>query len=452
MTSTDAQSVIHSFVYHSLIHHSRSGRSRGKAIISDSILQTQAWSATCQFPQPLFAFQHELVQAAMPNAKVTKSVAKKGMKKKEPRFKHFSTVENECLRRLQKKGKSPAQVAELMDRDLSSVNRHFKTNKATTKTRKPVGRPPALTEKQIDRVVDTTERLTQAAGRSRTPYQVTASMVRSALRLNCKDRVVLDALHSRGITSHKMREKPIRTDEDAAGRLQFGKDNADKPAAFWTSGVHAYLDNKFFPAYLTGAARTYAAKRAVHRTFRKSGQGLAKGHVRPRKATSGAFASQSVLVGVAISAKKVIMCHVVDGKWNGAAAAKMYSRSLAPALRKAYPSKNRFLLLEDNDPSGYKSKVAKQAKRDGKVDVFELPKRSPDLNPLDYGFWDAVNRRLRRQEKRFAAGKKESRKQFVARLRRTTLRMPPQVLAPLVESMKRRCAAVKAAKGENFEE
>ena len=174
--------------------------------------------------------------------------------------------------------------------------------------------------------------------------------------------------------------------------------------------------------------------------------------MRPRKATSGTFGTKSVLVGVAICAKKVLMCHVVDGKWNGAAAAKMYSSSLVPALRKAYPSNSRFLVLEDNDPTGYKATVAKQAKREGNVDVLELPKRSPDLNPLDYGFWEAVNKRLRRQEKLFAASKKEEPEEFVARLRRTTMRMPPQVLGPLIKSMKRRCVAVKAARGENFEE
>lgn len=389
----------------------------------------------------------------MPPAKMTKRVAKVGLKvKKGQRFTHFSAVEKECLRRLRGKGKSPAEVAECMGRDLSSVNRHFKAIASPMKRRNPVGRPPALTTKQIDRVVDTIERLTQAAAKGRHPYQVTANMVRSALKLKCKDRVVLNALHTRGITSHKMREKPLRTDDDVAARWQFGKDHANKPGAFWSSSVHAYLDNKFFPAYLTGKARTYAAKRAVHRTFRKRGQGVAKGHVRPRKATSGTFGAKSVLVGVAICAKKVLMCHVVDGKWNGAAAAKMYSSSLVPALRKAYPSKSRFLVLEDNDPTGYKATVAKQAKREGNVDVFELPKRSPDLNPLDYGFWEAVNKRLRRQEKLFAANKKEEPEEFVARLRRTTMRMPPQVLGPLIKSMKRRCVAVKAARGENFEE
>ena len=68
----------------------------------------------------------------------------------------------------------------------------------------------------------------------------------------------------------------------------------------------------------------------------------------------------------------------------------MYTKHLAPALRKAHPAKRKFVVLEDNDPMGYKSRAAIQVKKEEKIDVFEIPKRSPDLNPLDYGFWAHV--------------------------------------------------------------
>jgi len=98
----------------------------------------------------------------MPIKQVTKTVLKKGMKKQEPSFTHFSEAEKDRLRRLQDEGKSPSKVAELLGRDLSSVNRHFKRNMLPPKKLpKPVGRPPALTEKQIDRVVDTAESLSR---------------------------------------------------------------------------------------------------------------------------------------------------------------------------------------------------------------------------------------------------------------------------------------------------
>jgi IS30 family transposase len=119
----------------------------------------------------------------MPIKKVMKTVLKKGMKKQEPSFTHFSEAEKDRLRRLQDEGKSPSKVAELLGRDLSSVNRHFNRNMLPPKKLpKPVGRPPARTEKQNDRVVDTAERLIQAAGKGRKPYQVTASMIKTAMK------------------------------------------------------------------------------------------------------------------------------------------------------------------------------------------------------------------------------------------------------------------------------
>jgi hypothetical protein len=387
----------------------------------------------------------------MPVMKIMK-VRKVAMKKKpRAKYTHFSQEEKDRLHKLQDEGKSPSRVAELLGRDLSSVNRHFQRNAAPTKKApKPVGRPPALSEKQVDNVAATAENLIQAAAKKHKPHQVTAGMVRTALKLKCTDKVVLNALHSRDVWSHKMREKPVRTDEDDKARRRFGDDYHEKPACYWDKIT--YLDNKFFPVYPTGKARSYAAKRALRRTFRKKGAGLAKGHVKPRKDLKVNFGIPSVQVAVAITAKKVLMCHVVKGKWCGTAAAKMYSNSLAPALRKAYPHQRKFKVLEDNDPTGYKSKAGEVAKKNAKIEVFELPKRSPDLNPLDYGFWSAVNRRLRLQEAKFPKTKCETRKQFISRLRGVVLRIPKAVLTPMVRSMKWRCIAVKKAKGGHFEE
>jgi hypothetical protein len=163
-------------------------------------------------------------------------------------------------------------------------------------------------------------------------WQVTAAMVRGALKLKCKDRVVLNALHSRGIRFHPMREKPIRTADDEKDRKKFGHAHSKKPVGFWETDVHAYLDNKFFPHYPNAAARSYAAKRAARGTMRAKGQGLAKGHVKPRKGLQVSF-GRSVCMSVAISSKTVLICHETKGNWNGAAACDMYSNALAPALR-----------------------------------------------------------------------------------------------------------------------
>ncbi|CAK0889625.1 unnamed protein product [Prorocentrum cordatum] len=130
----------------------------------------------------------------------------------------------------------------------------------------------------------------------------------------------------------------------------------------------------------------------------------------------------------------------------------MHQEALAPALRKANAKSRSLFILEDNDPTGYKAKLSKEAKTKEKVKCIPFPKRSPDLNPLDYGFWSMINKRLRGQEAKFPPSKKESRAAFIRRLKRTIMRVPSATLEPLVKSMKRRCTALLAAKGADFEE
>ena len=88
----------------------------------------------------------------------------------------------------------------------------------------------------------------------------------------------------------------------------------------------------------------------------------------------------------------------------------------------------------------------------GPTKCLKFPKRSPDLNPVDYGFWSMVNKRLRAQESKFPPSKRESRAAFIKRLKRTIMRTPSATLEPLVKSMKRRCGALRTAKGADFEE
>ena len=142
-------------------------------------------------------------------------------------YSHYSDIEKACLHRLQLLGKTPSVVAEMMGRDLSSVMRHFKRN--TDKTKKSprgAGRPRRLTEGQIDRLAKTTKKMVKAAN---SEYQVTAGMVRRALKFKCSDKLVLNALHSRCIRFHPMREKPVRTEDDEKEHMALAKLHGGKP-------------------------------------------------------------------------------------------------------------------------------------------------------------------------------------------------------------------------------
>ena len=82
---------------------------------------------------------------------------------------------------------------------------------------------------------------------------------------------------------------------------------------------------------------------------------------------------------------------------------------------------------------------------------FVIPKRSPDLNVCDYALWKMVNKRMRAQEKSRPDSKKETRAEFLIRLRRTAMRLPSSFVQKSIGDMKRRCEMLKAAQGYHFE-
>ena len=263
-----------------------------------------------------------------------KAVKKLALEKK---FSHLSKAELDLLEKHYNNGKTATQVADALSRDLSSVDRHFKRLDAGDAAPKK-GRPNSLTTEQEKQVVKTAEELIRAA---KSEWGVTAAMVREALKLKCCDRVILEVLHKRGIWFHSMREKPVRTEDDEKDRRKFGARYEKKPASFWSETVDGFLDNKFFPIYLNEKGRAFARKRSARGSFRARGKGMGDDHTKPSKSANGGF-GKGILVSVAICAKKVLMCHIVKGKWSGQAAADMYTKKLGPALRRMKPSKRRF--------------------------------------------------------------------------------------------------------------
>ena len=61
------------------------------------------------------------------------------------------------------------------------------------------------------------------------------------------------------------------------------------------------------------------------------------------------------------------------------------------------------------------------AKAEARMRSEGLPRRSPDLNVLDYSLWHAINERMREEEKQFPTNRKETKEQHLERLRATAL-------------------------------
>ena len=71
---------------------------------------------------------------------------------------------------------------------------------------------------------------------------------------------------------------------------------------------------------------------------------------------------------------------------------------------------------------------------------------------MDYSIWAEVERRLRRQELRFPAEKRETRAQFIQRLQRTAKGLSKDFLTKAISDMVRRCQLLYDAEGGLFEE
>ena len=130
----------------------------------------------------------------------------------------------------------------------------------------------------------------------------------------------------------------------------------------------------------------------------------------------------------------------------------MYTGVFSKALQKQWPRKRKWSVLEDNDPTGFKSRAGIEAKAEAKIDVFKIPPRSPDLNVCDYALWKEINKRMRRQELCWSASRRETRQQYLAFLARTARRPPAQLITDSIGDVVRRCERLYKAKGGYFEE
>lgn len=108
--------------------------------------------------------------------------------------------------------------------------------------------------------------------------------------------------------------------------------------------------------------------------------------------------------------------------------------------------------MEDNDPTGFKSKKGEAAKAECNIVPFVIPPRSPDLSVCDYALWTQINRSMRRQEKNWPATRRETRAVYLARLHKTAKGLSKGFIDRAIGDMVRRCARLYKAKGGHFEE
>lgn len=254
----------------------------------------------------------------------------------------------EIIKRMKTVFKIPTlRIASYLGRNKTTVYSALKTQKAVKK-----GRPPVLLPKEIKRIISTLKAMVKAAKARR---EVTMAMLLKRTKTKVGARCVHRALVKHGVKFRRLRSKPILTSQDKKERYKFAKKYKNKPASFWLNRVHLHIDCKNFPVYADASARDYAAMRSVRGVYRTLGQGLDEAYVVAPKHMKYNTNVKSCRILGGVAKAGVILWHDYGPKWNGRVAADTYNGPMVTSLRQAWPRTRSFTVLEDNDPTGFKS-------------------------------------------------------------------------------------------------
>ena len=368
-------------------------------------------------------------------------------------FSHVTDVERRLVCNMEKEGITWSKMQKITGRSSETLNKILHPLKPVKKDVKK-GAPKKLPKPVLEKVLKSMERL-QKQNHPK-GKEVTAAMALSDAGIRAADRTLQRALEKRNIKFYKLKERQTLTKEDEIARRAWAGKRMRRSKDAWVSKPHAIIDNKHFPLFTTGAGRSHAARRSVRGAYQKKGQAPEPHMVKP-KGGNMKFPAPGVTVTAGVINGRIRMWEYVHGSWTAKTAAAMYRGPLVRAMRKAFPEhaakpRAKWIVFEDNDPTGYKSMTAKAAKAAVGIATDDLPRRSPDLNVLDYALWHTINLRMREQERAWPAEKRESKDEYMKRLRRTALSLPTALVKKCAGDMHRRCRMTFAKNGGLFAE
>lgn len=248
------------------------------------------------------------------------------------------------------------------------------------------------------------------------------------------------------VAARAPRLKPQRAKIHKDERCKWAKAFSKKPCSYFEKEIDMIIDNKKFDVPTTERARKYMMSQRVRFHLRTPAEGVLDAFTKPgrkkNKMNTGACAS----VCAGISNGRVVLWHYLPKRWTGQVAADLYCDVIYPSLCKHRGEKRSYKLLEDNDPTGYKSNKAKKMKESKRIKAVPFPRYSPDLNPLDFSLWNEIERRMFK----CAPKKVETVAAYKSRLRRTALNLPQELVTKAVHSIPKKIKEVIDAKGGNI--
>ena len=184
---------------------------------------------------------------------------------------------------------------------------------------KMVGRPRALTEADVDRIIEVKDKMVKQAN---VKTEVSLKKIVRRSRIEASARTVRRCFKDRKLLFRPLREKFKLTEADKEERLAFAKKYKVKPKSWWTKNIHLFIDNKYFKIFHNGKHRDWAASRSVRDAYRSKGRGLEEEYVKPPKnEMKYNTGMKNACITGGVGRGKVLLWHLNTAeKWSGAAA------------------------------------------------------------------------------------------------------------------------------------
>jgi len=297
------------------------------------------------------------------------------------------------------------------------------------------GRPSKLSPRDKRRILRCLKQLRKTEGFFTSDRLMEASGISKDQISGCAFRKFLNSM---GYYFMNARQKGLLNADDRKRRVAFAKDTRRNFSKnIWTDGIAFYLDGVNFVYKTKPKDQTFAPTKRV---WRKKGGGLKQGCLaKGRKEGTGVNVVR-LMVAVAYG-KGVIICEQYE-KLTRASFADFIKRNFVKMYGDADKDHVEYF-VQDGDPS-QNSKVAKEALASVKAEVFAIPPRSPDLNPIENVFHIA-NKDLKKGS---ASLEHETREEFVKRIKRTLYGIDTGIIDRTIESMEKRLELIIKNKGE----
>ena len=232
--------------------------------------------------------------------------------------------------------------------------------------------------------------------------------------------------------------------KDLKLRLQFARKvkRLFFPDTIWTMSISFYLDGTSFAHRRNPCDQARSTKSMA---WRKRKEGLSL-NCTARGEKVGCGGKMAHFIVAIVYKRGVVLCEQYHEAFTGEYFANFIRTRFDDAFSSTQNPSHK-LFLQDGDPR-QNSKKAKKAMEEIGTQLFAIPSRSPDINPIE-NLFHLVQKRLDAQDLSESITQ-ENFIQFSARLKNTLQNFPLHTINKIVESMNTRMSMIIKYKGQRI--